>query len=618
MCGIAGIISNKRDLDKSLAQMIHSMHHRGPDNGAFKKYNNIGLAHTRLSIIDLSNSANQPMEDASSLSSIVFNGEIYNYQELKNDLLKQGFKFLNNSDTEVLLNGYINEGLSFFEKVRGFYALGLLDKRNQTLLLVRDAYGKKPLYFSSVNQELIFASEIKTITQQLGTMPTTNYDGLAHYLWKGYYANGESAYSNIYSLLPGESIAIDINTLKIKERTIVNKVHINVANSYLPRDIEEVRKGLISAIDYRMISDVPVSFLLSGGVDSSLISYLASQNNDIDTYYLGYGDEDDIFEKLSTLVAEKIKSNHHINIMQAPRLKDSISQMINIFDEPFADYSALPSFEIYKSISEKTKVAISGDGADEIFGGYKDARLFLLRSLINLKHNKGSATDRILKLLNSSNKYMRYFSYMLSILILDEGSFSITTSRGGWNHAFRKEMMTKEGYEKTLGNQTEKREINDYLNLGLNPLERYLNYDLKRLTYDFLVKVDRTSMSNSLEVRSPFLDTQMLKDIGKTNFTSLVGLTDTKKELKKLLDGYGLSELTKVPKMGFTPPLLKWMLTLEGQKELSKTVQSSFINSLFRRKHLLKMVENNTNISKNYFRLWNILLLDAWHKKNYS
>tara|TARA_B100001250_G_scaffold300104_1_gene261798 strand:- start:32972 stop:34837 length:1866 start_codon:yes stop_codon:yes gene_type:complete len=621
MCGIAGILSNRRDLRPSLNQMILSMHHRGPDFGSFKVFENLGLAHTRLSIIDLSESGNQPMEDEEESIAIVFNGEIYNYQELKSDLQKKGINFKNSSDTEVLLNGYKYEGLDFFKKIRGFYSLAIYDSRNKSLLLTRDAFGKKPLYYSFIDGEFIFASELKTIISQLTSIPDPNYEALSHYLWKGYFANGMSIYNGIHSLNPGDGIIVNTDSFQQSYIKVLDNIKIEVNNSSQARSIEVIENELREAVDYRMIADVPISFLLSGGIDSSLVSYLGSQNNTLDTYYLGYGGSKDIFMELSQFVSKMIKSNHHTEQMNTPNFEDSIDNMINLFDEPFADYSALPSFEIYKSIRKSTKVAISGDGADEIFGGYKDVRTLFMKSLLPIfpgyKSSQGTV-DKIFRITNSQRKSLRYLAYALGLVFLDEGSFVTTLSRGGWNHDYRKRMMTNDGYKKTLENNIETTEIADYFSSGDNPVERFMNYDLKRLTYDFLVKVDRTSMANSLEVRSPFLDIKMINSIGNTNPSSMTGIFDTKKELKTILDSRGFAKLTKIPKQGFTPPLAKWMLRREGIVELEKIVESEFISSLFNKKHLSEMISSDSHISKNYFRLWVLLILDKWFRNNYS
>lgn len=621
MCGISGIafLNKPHSLEQRLNQMLNSMMHRGPDNSSFKILDNLAMAHTRLSIIDLSDTANQPMTDLSGRFVITFNGEIYNYRDLKEDLIKDGYSFQNDSDTEVLLNGYIARGLDFLKEIRGFFAFAIYDKSSNELLLARDVYGKKPLFYTLQNKEFIFASELKTILMQLRSIPEIDYEGLSHFLWKGYFIDGFTAYSNVHSLKPGMSLRINLDNLQIIEEKRIDSINIFVGNNYAERSISNVEHSLINAVDYRMIADVPISYLLSGGVDSSLISSIASKEEEIDTYYLGYGDEDDIFERLATDVSSMIGSNHTSHKMSEPRFDQALDDMVRLFGEPFADFSALPSNEIYKIISQHTKVAISGDGADEIFGGYKDARLFLLRMFSNSVLS-GFDSERLLskiyEMLNSSNKGIRYFGHAIS-LILDEGHFSATTYRSGWTFNYRKEIMSEKGLELTDGNSIENTESKKYMASGNNPLERYLNYDLQRLSYDFLVKVDRTSMANSLEVRSPYLDKFMLKEINHANHYSLVDFSETKKELKTLLRKRDLAEVTRIRKKGFTPPLLKWMSSKSGLSELDKMTRNPFINDLFSRNKLVNLFDTNKKLKINQIRLWNLLILSSWHNKTY-
>ncbi len=620
MCGISGIISSHRPVRSIIKEMASSMNHRGPDNTSTEVIDNLALGHNRLSIIDLSDKANQPMKDASKNFSIVFNGEVFNYKELRDDLKLEGIVFKNNSDTEVLLYGYILYGDEFFKKVRGFYSLAIFDKRKNLLFLTRDYYGKKPLYYSLLNNEFVFGSEIKAILKGLESKPKINFDGLAHFLWKGYFVDEHSVYDGIHSLEPGCSLEINLSDLNVRRKRILKKIKIDVSFDNPERGLDLIQSELTKSINSRMISDVPISYLLSGGVDSSLICYLAGRESKIDSYYLGYDSEDKNFEELSEYLSNKIDSNHNILRMKPPIFSKALNQMVQLFDEPFGDYSALPSFEIYKNISQKTKVVISGDGADEIFAGYKDAQLFYLRTMLNLNNtfNQSPINKNLMNALNSKSKLMRYLGYLASVIFLDEGSLSTSTSRGGWNHAYRKMIMTKDGYNITGGSYTEDKEINDYNNSGDNPLERYLNYDLKRLTYDFLVKVDRTSMANSLEVRSPFLDTKLLEKLSRANIKNMVDHRQTKKELKAILNTFGLKELTKVKKQGFTPPLLSWMMTKNGINELRKINDNDFINQLFDRKRLTEMTSTKAKISKNQSRLWFLMVLSTWHTSQYS
>lgn len=622
MCGIAGIVSSTRPLDPILENMKNILMHRGPDNQKSFISKNLGLVHTRLSIIDLNELANQPMEDITGKYALTYNGEIYNYKELKDSLVLKGVIFKTNSDTEVLLYGLIEEGLAFLRKIRGFYAFCFFDKKEEEITLARDFFGKKPLFFSLTGGDFIFASEIKAIKSVLEEDLKIDYKSLSHYLWKGYYANGDSAFEQIKSLKPGEVLKASLKPEIISRSIDTTQTSMKVSNKYPKRKISLVEKVLKESISYRLVSDVPVSFLLSGGVDSSLISSIASEikKEKIDSFYLGFQDAPDEFRSLAEEVSIKINSNHHTNLIPPPNFDETIPKMLKIFDEPFADYSSIPSLEIYKIISKNTKVAISGDGADEIFSGYKDSKLFYLSNLVpSLNLKKINLINLIYPLLNLNNRFLSFLTYATITFLVNDGILNLSANRGGWNNYFRKKYMTKEGYELTGGNEIERKEFDDFTHSGKNPLERYLNYDKKRLAYDFLVKVDRSSMANSLEVRCPYLDKNIIHKTFPVHPSSLMNLRNTKKELKSLLSTRNLSKLTKVKKMGFTPPLDLWILSKESKNFLKEMIEddASIISRLFRKEKLKKIINSNKSIIKNKSRLWHLMILHKWHKENF-
>lgn len=623
MCGIAGIVTSKREIQPLLDCMMNSLVHRGPDNQNSFVSGNLGLAHTRLSIIDLSETANQPMKDDTGRHIIIFNGEIFNYQELKKNLIEEGILFNTNSDTEVLLNGFIKYGVNFLKMIRGFYSFCIYDIEKEKLILSRDFYGKKPLYFYRSDNEFIFGSEIKAITSSVSKPLKVDYKSLSHYLWKGYYANGDTAFEEIKSLKPGETITVSLEPEVISRTVDSSQTNILVSRKYPKRDISIVDKALQKSVSNRLVSDVPISFLLSGGVDSSLISSIASEleQRKIDTHYLGFEDKKDHFKDLAKYVSSKIGSNHHSDLVPTPNFEKVIPRILEVFDEPFADYSSIPSLEIYRIIRNKNKVAISGDGADEIFSGYKDSRLFYMYSLIpSLSLRKVKLLNFIYPLLNSNIKILRYIAYALTMFLGNDALLSLSTYSGGWNSNLRKEFMTKEGYKLTGANSVETLELEDFINSGSNPLERYLNYEKKRLTYDFLVKVDRTSMANSLEVRSPYLDKSILKEIFPVHPSSLLSFRETKKELKELLKNRQLSKLNKVKKMGFTPPLEIWILSEESKAFLKKMLEDedSIVMKLFRKDKLQSLISSDKTILKNKSRIWHLMILYQWHLKNFN
>ncbi len=621
MCGIGGIVTSDREIQPVLDKMMSSLAHRGPDNQTSFTTENLGLAHTRLSIIDLSESSNQPMEDSSGRYVIVYNGEIYNYQNLKKDLIAEGIDFTTEGDTEVLLKGYLKYDHEFLRKIRGFYSFCIFDKSEGTLTLSRDFFGKKPLFFYESNNEFIFGSEIKAITKSIDKLWKVDYKSLSHYLWKGYYANGDTAFDEIKSLKPGETIKVSLDTSIISRHIDSDETNIQVSRKFSKREIGKVEESIKKSVSSRLVSDVPISFLLSGGVDSSLITSIASELADrkIDTHYLGYEDKLDNFKDLAEIVSSKIQSNHFSHFIPKPDFEEAISRIVDVFDEPFADYSSIPSLEIYKSISKKNKVAISGDGADEIFSGYKDSKLFYLYSFLpSFSVNKIKLLNLIYPLLNSKISLVRYLAYGLIIILGSDALLSLSTYSGGWNSHHREKYMTKEGFALTGHNSTEENELQEYSNSGTNSLERYLNYDKKRLSYDFLVKVDRTSMANSLEVRSPYLDKFILKEIFPVHSSSLLSLKMTKKELKQILKLRGLSELSKIKKMGFTPPLEIWILSKESKKFLNKMIEDkdSIVARLFQKEKLNSLISSDKSILRNKSRIWHLMVLHKWYLKN--
>ena len=626
MCGIAGIISNKRNIANDLDLIAKDLFHRGPDNTSFFVKNNIGLLHTRLSIIDLSKNGNQPLKDESNRYVITYNGELYNFLELKENLIKKGYIFKTKTDTEVVLNGFIEDGYSFFNKINGFYSICIYDTVKKELILTRDPCGKKPLYYSLINNELFFASEIKPILRLHKTIPLANYEGLSHYLWKGYYIDKNSAYSGIFSLLPGEIIKVsaDKDTIKVISDGQSNQVKLAINDNYDLRNIEDIYFELTKSIENRLISDVPISFLLSGGIDSSLISQAASEliGKNISTNYLGFKNEDPEFSNYADIVSNKINSKHKKIIMEDLNVEDAANKMISIFGEPFADYSALPSYELYKSVSKESKVVIGGDGADEIFGGYKDIKVFLLKKIIDKFLYKGKNDDLlgyIYELVNSPLKYKRYFGFSIGAVFLSEKKFSHITSRGGWNCHYRKKYMTDYGYNLTGRDLTEINEENIFIKSGNNITERYFNYYIRRMIFDFNVKVDRTSMANSVEVRSPFQDRNMINKINYFSSKGMVNLFNTKKELKKILMNKGLGNITKSKKQGFTPPLKDWVVNRGGRVLINNILdeKDSIVCKIFNTNKLKESLKTKQDIENNFSRIWHLMLLHTWEKKNY-
>ena len=622
MCGISGIVSKRRDINFIIKNMNAGLSHRGPDHCSEYVFNNVALGHTRLSIIDLNERSNQPFQDNTGNYTIVFNGEIYNYKELQKELISKGMKFKTQSDTEVVINGYIKYGIDFFTKLKGFYSLCILNKKANKLLLTRDSIGKKPLYYFNNGSDFYFCSELRPLVSALDNTPNINIDGLSHYLWKGYFVDTHSGYKNVLQVLPGEYLEIDINNFNLKKIKSNTNVEISINSKKDTNANELVQNNLIDSISRRFVSDVPVSVLLSGGVDSSLITVLAKKYTDyeFDTYYLGYDDFEDNLSKIVDEIKFKLSLNHYSVRMSQPQIGNSVREMVDIFNEPFADYSALPSNQMYREISKHSKVVLSGDGADEVFYGYEDAKKFLIFFYLRkiFSSNNPNNLYQIYKHMNGGN-LSKIYAYLLAFIFIDGGGFSAALSKSGWNKYYRKKYMSIEGYTATGKDNIELSEMSRFNNSGEHMMEKYANYYMIRLKHDFMVKVDRTSMANSLEVRSPFLDRQMIHNVNEIRLKKNLDIFKTKKILKKLLKAHDFSNVTKIKKQGFTPPLKNWMSSDEGLETLKSHVnkKNDYLAEFFDMKKLENLFSSKKNLDLNFNRLWNIMILSEWMKSNY-
>lgn len=614
MCGIAGVVSNCGDAFNKINTLLKFIISRGPDAQKIQKIEqNLFLAHSRLSIIDLNVRSNQPMKGRDDISYIVFNGEIYNFKELKNTYLNS-ISFKTQGDTEVLLEGIIKYGFNFLEKIRGFFSFAFYDKKKNKIFLARDPIGKKPLYYYHFNEEFYFSSDLHGLSKIIleKHRKNINFYGLSHYLWKGYFHDENTIYKNIKSVIPGEVLEYDLK----KKRLITIKKNKSTSFSFKKiYNSKKIKNLLIEAIKYRKVSDVNISYLLSGGIDSSLICKLASEDEIIDTYYAYTKKDQSQFDELSNMVSKNIKSNHNILEIDNLDLEGMLKKNFQIFHEPFADYSSIPSYLIYEKISKKTKVAISGDGADEVFGGYQDYKIFFLKDLLKgFKLNINLSS--IYKLFDELKIIPKKYLYLLFSIFLKEGDLYNLLFNGGWNLHFREKYMHEISFKNSFNSNIENDIKKKFIDCGKSSLERSFNSYLERLKFDFMVKVDRTSMINALEVRCPFLDSNIFKEKKNTNPKKMVDLFSSKKELKHELNQLGLGFINKFKKRGFSIPLHIYLCEKKN-RELINTLldQNSIVMEHFKKEKIETMISNESNIKQNFFRIWILLVLNFWHEK---
>ena len=617
MCGIAGFISLNQPIDHNSSNLelaLKRMRKRGPDaQGIFRK-SKVELGHTRLSIIDISTDANQPMTDESGRYTLVFNGEIYNFKELKEKLKKNGVNFKTESDTEVLLHGFIREGKSFLNKLNGFFACCFYDSIKDKSILARDRFGIKPFYYYHQSNKFIFGSELKAILAY-PIEKTIDHDALNQYFRFNYIPAPQTIFESCKKLLPGHCITIEKNKVEIESYYHYYPTALN-SDSY--DDAKQKVSDLIyKSVEKRMVSDVPLGTFLSGGVDSSIISAVASKiKPDLNTFSIGFPDEPLFDEsKHAEHVAKYLNTNHHTFQVTNSTLYQNLDEILEYMDEPFADSSAINVYLLSKETRKNVTVSLSGDGADELFSGYNKHQALHL-SLQNNITNKlvknfgglamflpnsrnstiGNFGRKLKKLhhglkLSNNERYLEWASFM------DKQDIFKLTHLPYKNYSFNN--LTK-GEDK----------FNDFLSQDFNLV----------LVNDMLKKVDLMSMGNSLEIRTPFLDHELVKYVFSLPSNYKIDRKNRKKLLKDSFNKELPNEVFTRNKHGFEVPLKKWY-----KKELKTFLDDQiFTNNILVKEGLLNQ-EGIQNIHHNFttsssgnnvYHIWAIIVLEKYFKEN--
>lgn len=560
MCGIAGIIDSNTTLTTkdSIDNFAKFNKFRGPDaygveTGNLNKNLNFALAHHRLSIIDLKASANQPMSKGS--WKIIFNGEIYNFRKLKIELKNSGIQFQTNSDTEVILQLLeiypIKEAL---EKLNGMFAIAAINTSSNELFLARDRWGKKPLYYHSDNDHLSFSSDFRSFST-LNKNFTINESGLKYYFSELSLPQPETIFNQINQVLPGHYVVYKNGALSQKKYIDLfkNKQGTIASEKELSTPYKTVKSLLSNAIESRLQADVPVGAFLSGGIDSGLIVGLSKKYTEkLNTYTVGFEDSQFDERLYAKIVAKKYNTNHHELLIDSDDV--DIEELILEFGEPFADSSMIPSYLISKIVSNHQKVVLSGDGGDEIFCGnntYLQAYKFdkLKKKLNNIKlltpHLKKFPNEKIKKLINLQFNPL-FFS----------------------GRELYRNLGFKENEVNELFNKKNTFSIQDIFETAIRESNYVPNEIFKniynggirtRLLNDYLVKIDKTSMFASLEIRSPFLDDNLFNFVKQLNKSILIPNRRLKSILKDLAIDILPEEILNKPKTGFAIPIDSWL-----------------------------------------------------------
>ena len=637
MCRITGIIDFNKTIDYPLEDTIINMRDTmkagGPDDAGFfierKNEFIIAFGHRRLSIIDLSEGGHQPMISTDENVVITFNGEIYNYEEIRIELQKKGKIFVSHTDTEVILQAYQTWGINGINKFIGMFAFLLYDKKQNMVYAVRDRAGVKPLYYYHNNDVILFGSELKSFHEHTKFAKEINIEALALYLQFSYIPAPHSIFENVFKIMPGHYLAINLANKTVDDFTYWSAIDVykqplltEIGTAEL---IRETQILLTSACNYRMVSDVPVGVFLSGGYDSSLVTALLQKESTekIKTFSIGFHEEKFNEAPYAKQVAEYLGTDHTEYYCTQQDALDIIPLLPHIYDEPFGDSSAIPTTLVSKIAARSVKVALSADGGDELFGGYEK-----YLSVIKLKNRFLFLPDILNKTAGLVLQYLNPDYFMAGLanndLIRRTSKFSKIMQSGNmaqmiywysipYTHNQLKK-LTHSSFNIDITNFAYFSEIsiaNDDINSML--AMDYITY----LPDDILTKVDRATMSVGLEGREPLLDQRLVEWLAQIPGDLKIKGGIKKYILKEIVHQYIPRSIMQRPKMGFGVPITLWFKT-----ELKKYFDN-YLGEEALQKHNLFNTELIQRKKSSYFKgneemaseLWNLLMFQMWYEK---
>ena len=597
MCGIylTNIPYDKKDIVKK----ITSIKFRGPDNLGYSKIHDVSLAHLRLSILDLDSRSNQPMEFEN--LHIVYNGEIYNFLSIKEELKNLGYCFSTTCDTEVLLIGYKEWGADIVPKLNGMFAFCIYDRENQEIFCARDRLGVKPFYYYWKNGNFEICSQLRPLSEG----KEISAEAISIYLDCGYIPSPYTIFNDVYKLPPGNIMVIDLKTIQIniKEYWNLKKV-ILTKISYLDAK-KQLHILLKDAVKIRLQSDVPIGAFLSGGIDSALISSIASKISDkpINTFCIGFDNPQYDESLIAAEFAKIIGSNHTTTICKAGDVINLIQKFVEVYDEPFADSSALPSLLLNSVTKPYVTVALSGDGGDESFLGYN--HFDSVAKFIKLERIPKAIRFLALQLFEFNYLKSKFPSLIriLSVKTIDDFIEAIFIGYDSLQKIRSKNWLSK---------------YKDYKILSSNPIQRAADLNIKLwLENDSNVKVDRASMAYSVEVRSPFLDYRIIEFARTLPVPYRFQKGNRKKILRDILKEYIPEQVFNHPKKGFAIPLGSWIQN-ELKAEFISNLSDDFLNTVpnldvFKFKRLYR--EHLEGKSDNSISIWKIYVLSKWYQQ---
>lgn len=605
MCGIYGFNWNNKVLLKTVGKLLS---HRGPNQEGFYTDNNVSLYHRRLSILDLSDDGIQPMFDSKNEIGIIFNGEIYNFQEIREDLSKIGYKFKSKTDTEVIIYSYREWGEKCFEKFNGMFALVIYDFKKKRLILARDRLGIKPLYYYLNGDNFVFGSELKVIMKS-GIKKEINFNSLYHYLNFGYSPRDKSILKNVFKLKAGHYMIYDLKNKKI---SFLKKYWNLSFNSKLDLSEKElcykIREELEKSVKLRLISDVPVGAFLSGGVDSSIITSIISKyKNDLKTFSISFDKAEYDESKFAKMVSKKFNTIHHEIKFSSKDVKLLLDDLTIFFDEPFGDSSMIPMYLVSKFASNEVTVCLSGDGGDELFGGYTSYYFFKKLRYQNFLP-KFFSNFFYFNLNYLRNKYSNYY--------IDRLTSFFELSRLNDSDKFIRIMsnINENDMNKIINFKYSKNKSKNFFKYS-NYLDNLTNYDIHNyLSEDILTKVDRASMGASIEARVPILDYNVVELSARIDSKFKIFGSEKKYILKKAYEGIIPKNILYREKKGFSVPL-NYYFKNDLKNLIDEKVFKFEGHNFFNTNELQKLFYHNDSKREYSQLIWSILMFNLWWEK---
>ncbi len=598
MCGIIGFVSPKGEKGKIIKKMTDRLIHRGPDEEGFYIDKDIALGHRRLSIIDLDN-GKQPISNKKFV--VIFNGEIYNYMELKAELIANNYKFETDSDTEVLLHGYEEWGNNLPKKLRGMFAFAIWDKKNKTLFCARDNFGIKPLYYYKNEDVFMFASEIKAFLEHPQFEKVLNKDLINLYLSFSFTPTNETLFKGVFCLEPGHTLILRNNKINIEQYYEIN---FGERETNFNDVVEEISKTMKSSVEYHKISDVEVGAFLSSGIDSSYIVSLAKPDK---TYTIGYNLPKYSEIRYTKKLAEMLGIKNISKKVSQKEYMDSVEKILYQMDEPCADPSAIALYLVSKLASNDVKVIMSGEGADEFFGGYNTYR---------------EAIDY-----NAYNKIPYFIRHLLSKIFSYLPEFkgrNFIVRRGiklendyvGVNKIFSDEEINKVlSFKSTIKNKDIIKSLFDK-NRDKSDIVKMQAVDIKYwLVKNILLKVDKMTMANSIEARTPFIDKEVFKIASTLPLKCKLSKDNTKIALREASKKDIPNEAYKKKKLGFPVPIREWIREDLVYSEIKQTIEQDFVSEFFNQEYVIKLLEQHRDHKRdNYKKIWAIYCFIKWYE----